>query len=81
MAAMVEMWMTELGKLGEKVGAAKKRPLVILSKAKQGEVKVEMGDKEEEEAKEITRKERVVKKDSSLSEETVFLLMDRFAPL
>ncbi|GMN37502.1 hypothetical protein TIFTF001_006877 [Ficus carica] len=82
MAAVVEMWMSELGKLGQKV---RKRPLAVSSKAK-----VNQGEDRKEEEEEVVKKE--MQKDSSssssssssstgLSEETVFLLMDRFAPL
>lgn len=72
--AVVETWIGELAKLGEKV-KARKRP--FLRKAKH----------EGEEAEEDMKKEsRVVqKRDSScsnsmLSEATICLLMDRFAP-
>jgi hypothetical protein len=73
MSARVETWMGELAKLGEKVKA---RKLLLFSKAKKGG--------EVEEAKEAAGKEgRVVQRDNNstmLSEATVCLLMDRFAP-
>ena len=92
MSAVVEMWMSELGKIGE----AGKRKLVLMSKAKV--IKSE-GDNDNQhhnhdvdddgivESKQ--RKERVfidqkIKDSSSttgLSEETIFMIMDRFAPL
>lgn len=63
--------MGELAKLGEKVKARKP----FFSKAKGGKV---------EEEREASREGRMVQRNSSsssmLSEDTVFLLMDRFAP-
>ncbi|KAE8008438.1 hypothetical protein FH972_004952 [Carpinus fangiana] len=72
MSAVVETWMGQLAKLGEKVKARKP----LFSKAKKGG--------EVEEAKEGVKESRVVQRDNNntamLSEATVCLLMDRFAP-
>lgn len=71
MSAGIETWMGELAKLGEKVKARK----LLFSKAKKGG--------EVEEAKEAGKEGRVVQRDNNstmLSEATVCLLMDRFAP-
>ncbi|CAL0329202.1 unnamed protein product [Lupinus luteus] len=67
MSAMVEVWVGELTKLTEKVLAGK--PLVKLSKEKQGP----------EVEKEAQKKESVGD-NSTMSEATVCLLMDRFVP-
>lgn len=68
MSAVVEIWMSELEKLREKVRTRR----LFLSKAKEGEV--------EEQEKEAKKESKVVHRESTMSEATVFLLMDRFAP-
>ncbi|KAB2609547.1 TMV resistance protein N-like [Pyrus ussuriensis x Pyrus communis] len=85
MAAVVEVWMSELGKLKEKVGAKKR--LVLSSKAKQGdgdEVEQQQQEQQEfKEAREESSRMVQIQRDldsSSLSEDTVRLLMDRFVP-
>ncbi|BFG41658.1 hypothetical protein CerSpe_279340 [Prunus speciosa] len=83
MSALVEVWMSELAKLKDKVGAKKR--MVFSSKAKQGE-----GDDEVEEQQQVLKEARKessrmaqIQRDldsSTLSEATVCLLMDRFVP-
>ncbi|KAI5314392.1 hypothetical protein L3X38_043568 [Prunus dulcis] len=83
MSAVVDVWMSELAKLKDKVGAKKR--LVFSSKAKQGE-----GDDEVEEQQQVLKEARKessrmaqIQRDldsSTLSEATVRLLMDRFVP-
>lgn len=77
MSAVVEVWMSELSKLRDKVEGARK-PLFLSRTSREGsQVTLEEGAEE-------TRKERsrVVQKDATLSEDTVVcLLMDRFTPL
>ncbi|BFG41659.1 hypothetical protein Pyn_36094 [Prunus yedoensis var. nudiflora] len=83
MSAVVEVWMSELAKLKDKVGAKKR--MVFSSKAKQGE-----GDDEVEEQQQVLKEARKessrmaqIQRDldsSTLSEATVCLLMDRFVP-
>ncbi|KAF4366883.1 hypothetical protein F8388_013948 [Cannabis sativa] len=78
MSAVVEMCMNELGKLGQKVGAAGKRRLVFLpSKPKQDENQHESQNEENIKAAAASSSYS----SSTLSEDTVFLLMDRFAPV
>ncbi|KAM6559140.1 hypothetical protein CsatA_028379 [Cannabis sativa] len=77
MSAVVEMCMNELGKLGQKVGAAGKRRLVFLSsKPKQDE---NQHESQKENIKAAAASSSY--SSSTLSEDTVFLLMDRFAPV
>ncbi|BFG41657.1 hypothetical protein CerSpe_279310 [Prunus speciosa] len=83
MSALVEVWMSELAKLKDKVGAKKR--MVFSSKAKQGE-----GDDEVEEQQQVLKEARKessrmaqIQRDldsSSLSEARIRLLMDRFVP-
>lgn len=73
MAAVVETWVTELAKLKEKVGP--KKPFLFISKARG--VVVE----EEEEEREAEKESKVVHRETTMSEATVCMLMDRFAPL
>lgn len=83
MSAVVEVWVSELGKLKEKVGA-KKRFLWSSKKAKHaeggGDDKADQQQLAAEAHDETTtvRKER--RNSSTLSEATVCLLMDRFVP-
>ncbi|KAK9901957.1 hypothetical protein M0R45_007943 [Rubus argutus] len=84
MSAVVDVWVSELGKLKEKVGA-KKRFLWSSKKAKHAEG----GDDDKADQQQLAaaaahdetttvRKER--RNSSTLSEATVCLLMDRFVP-
>lgn len=84
MSAVVDVWVSELGKLKEKVGA-KKRFLWSSKKAKHAEE----GDDDKAAQQQLAaaaahdetttvRKER--RNSSTLSEATVCLLMDRFVP-
>ncbi|ONH91382.1 hypothetical protein PRUPE_8G110900 [Prunus persica] len=83
MSAVVDVWMSELAKLKDKVGAKKR--LVFSSKGKQGE-----GDDEVEEPQQVLKEARKessrmaeTQRDldsSTLSEPTVRLLMERFVP-
>ncbi|EEF43336.1 conserved hypothetical protein [Ricinus communis] len=68
-AAVVGTWVSELEKLKEKVRP--KKPLLFLSKKAQGAVV--------REEKEAAQQESKV--ETTMSEATVCLLMDRFAPL
>ncbi|KAG8634871.1 hypothetical protein MANES_17G096900v8 [Manihot esculenta] len=70
MSAVVEIWVTELAKLKEKV--RQRKPLISLSKAKGAVVA--------EEDKEAGKESKVFKRETNISESTVFMLMDRFAP-
>ncbi|KAL3597286.1 hypothetical protein D5086_008923 [Populus alba] len=67
MSAVVEIWVSELAKLKEKVTPRKP----FLSKPKEG------GVEDEREVK----KSKVVQGETTMSEATVCLLMDRFAPI
>ncbi|KAM6541713.1 hypothetical protein CsatB_006160 [Cannabis sativa] len=79
MSAVVEMCMNELGKLGQKVGAAGKRRLVLLSsKPKQDE---NQHESQNENIKAAAASSSSSFSSSTLSEDTVFLLIDRFAPV
>ena len=69
MAAVVETWIGELVKLKEKVKVKTQKPL--FSKAKEEAVEEKEG---------ATKEARMVQRENMLSETTVFLLMDRFAP-
>ena len=69
MAAVVETWIGELAKLKEKVKAKTQKPL--FSKAKEEAVEEKEG---------ATKEARTVQRENMLSETTVCLLMDRFAP-
>ncbi|CAL2278869.1 unnamed protein product [Prunus armeniaca] len=82
-SAVVEVWISELAKLKDKVGA--KRRMVFSSKAKEGE-----GDDEVEEQRQVLKEARKessrmaqIQRDldsSTLSEAKVRLLMDGFVP-
>ncbi|KAK7312376.1 hypothetical protein VNO77_36183 [Canavalia gladiata] len=74
MSAMVELWVGELTKLGEKVLARKP----FLSKAKEGSG-VEVAAEKENQKKENTAVQRETN-NGTMSEATVCLLMDRFVP-
>ncbi|KAH0977671.1 hypothetical protein GBA52_027390 [Prunus armeniaca] len=82
MSAVVDVWMSELGKLKDKVGA--KKWLVFSSKAKQreGDDEVEEQQVLKEAGKESSRMAQIQRDldSSALSEATVRLLMDRFVP-
>ena len=69
MAAVVETWIGELTKLKEKVKVKTQKPL--FSKAK---------EEVEEEKEGATKEARMVQRENMLSESTVCLLMERFAP-
>ena len=69
MAAVVETWIGQLAKLKEKVKAKTQKPL--FSKAKEEAVEEKEG---------ATKEARTVQRENMLSETTVCLLMDRFAP-
>ena len=69
MATVVETWMGELAKLKEKVKVKTQKPL--FSKAK---------EEAEEEKEGATKEARNVQTENMLSETTVCLLMERFAP-
>jgi|UniRef100_A0A2N9EQU8 hypothetical protein len=75
MSAVVQTWIGELAKLKEKVKVKSRKPL-FSSKAKGGEV--------EEEKEAASMEGRMVQRENNnsnmLSEATVCLLMDRFAP-
>lgn len=66
MSAVVESWVSELAKLKEKV----RTRMPFLPEIREGEVQ---GEKEVKEIK-------VVRRETTMSETTVCLLMDRFVP-
>ncbi|KAK2632297.1 hypothetical protein EUGRSUZ_I01226 [Eucalyptus grandis] len=74
MSALVEMWENELGKLREKVWF---RNLVLHKSKHEGEVANEGGEVED-------KKDKVegkgVQRETTLSEDTLCLIMDRFTP-
>ncbi|KAK7404469.1 hypothetical protein VNO78_05384 [Psophocarpus tetragonolobus] len=70
MSAMVQVWVGELTKLGEKVLAGKS----FLSKPKEGSER-----KQEEKHAQVQKKENIASS-GTMSEATVCLLMDRFVP-
>ncbi|XAR57467.1 hypothetical protein NMG60_11025622 [Bertholletia excelsa] len=69
-AAMVEVWMGELAKLGEKV----QRPFLLKLKRRNE------GQKKGSSSSLVSAKSDAEEKEA-LSEATICLLMDRFAPL
>ncbi|KAE9447221.1 hypothetical protein C3L33_20875, partial [Rhododendron williamsianum] len=84
MSAMVDVWMGELGKLGEKVRARKP---FLLRRRKDGHEDQEneaslAKKKDPAAAASVLRNSAAAekKKDNTISEATVCLLMDRFAP-
>ncbi|CAB4290397.1 unnamed protein product [Prunus armeniaca] len=82
MSAVVEVWMNELAKLKDKVGAKKR--MVFSSKAKQGEGDDEVEEEQvlKEARKESSRMAQIQRDldSSTLSEAKIRLLMDRFVP-
>ncbi|KAL3722477.1 hypothetical protein ACJRO7_034795 [Eucalyptus globulus] len=74
MSALVEMWENELGKLREVVSF---RNLVLHKSKHEGEVANEGGEVED-------KKDKVegkgVQRETTLSEDTLCLIMDRFTP-
>ncbi|KAJ4845105.1 hypothetical protein Tsubulata_030334 [Turnera subulata] len=72
MAAVVEVWASELAKLKEKV---RLRKPFLSSKAKEEEAE------DETQAKEATKVSCRDTTTTTMSEDTVLLIMDRFAPL
>ncbi|CAB4290321.1 unnamed protein product [Prunus armeniaca] len=82
MSAVMDVWMSELAKLKDKVGAKKR--LVFSSKAKQreGDDEVEEQQVLKEARKESSRMAQIQRDfdSSALSEATVRLVMDRFVP-
>ncbi|KAF5727228.1 hypothetical protein HS088_TW22G00917 [Tripterygium wilfordii] len=75
MSAVVEVWVSELVRLKEKVKKVRKP---LLSKNRDKEEEVEDGRIK---AKEDSKLGHVHGDTTTISETTVFLLMDRFAPL
>ena len=74
MSALVEIWESEFTKLTEKVQLKK----LLQLKAKRGE---ENDEGQVEEKKKVVKEKREVHQtESTLSEATVCLLMDRFVP-
>ncbi|CAB4320652.1 unnamed protein product [Prunus armeniaca] len=83
MSAVMDVWMSELAKLKDKVGAKKR--LVFSSKAKQREGDDEVEEQQQvlkEAGKESSRMAQIQRDldSSALSEATVRLVMDRFVP-
>ncbi|ONH91398.1 hypothetical protein PRUPE_8G111800 [Prunus persica] len=82
MSAVVEVWMSELAKLKDKVGAKKR--MVFSSKAKQGEGDDEVKEQVVfKEARIESSRMAQIQRDldsSTLSDAKVRLLMDRFVP-
>ncbi|KAH7836004.1 hypothetical protein Vadar_031891 [Vaccinium darrowii] len=81
MSAMVAVWMGELGKLGEKVRARKP---FLLERRKNDQENQEneasLAKKKEPSSSVLRNSAAEKKKDNTISEATVCLLMDRFAP-
>ncbi|KAJ0077274.1 hypothetical protein Patl1_36282 [Pistacia atlantica] len=73
MSAVVETWMGEFAKLREKVRARKQLSSTVQKKEQQ------FVKKKEEEVEEKESK-KVVERETTMSEATVCLLMDRFVP-
>lgn len=67
MSAVVESWVSELAKLKEKV----RTRMPFLPETREGEVEGE---------KEVKKEIKVVRRETTMSETTVCLLMDRFVP-
>ncbi|KAJ6310600.1 hypothetical protein OIU76_015346 [Salix suchowensis] len=67
MSAVVESWVSELAKLKEKV----RTRMPFLPETREGEVQGE---------KEVQKEIKVVRRETTMSETTVCLLMDRFVP-
>ncbi|KAJ0010384.1 hypothetical protein Pint_34538 [Pistacia integerrima] len=74
MSAVVETWMGEFAKLREKVRARKQLSSTVQKKEQQFVKKKEEEEVEEKESK------KVVERETTMSEATVCLLMDRFVP-
>ncbi|KAL5788489.1 hypothetical protein ACOSP7_005438 [Xanthoceras sorbifolium] len=77
MSAVVEIWMGELAKLSEKV-TAKKKP--FSSSRAQKETHFAQQENEQVEEKKAKETRQQVQEETSMSETTVCLLMDRFVP-
>ncbi|KAJ6671306.1 hypothetical protein OIU85_015097 [Salix viminalis] len=67
MSAVVESWVSELAKLKEKV----RTRMPFLPETREGEAEGE---------KEVKKEIKVVRRETTMSETTVCLLMDRFVP-
>ncbi|KAH7834069.1 hypothetical protein Vadar_012450 [Vaccinium darrowii] len=85
MSAMVDVWMGELGKLGEKVRARK--PFLLKRRKNDQENQeneaslAKKKDPSSSSSSSVLRNSAAEKKtDNTISEDTVRLLMDRFAP-
>lgn len=75
MAAVVDVWVGELAKLGEKVKIKKSLLLKIRRSGEASESKVRKLEEEEHTILKVQ-----AKNDNTLSESTLFMLMDSFAP-
>ncbi|KAI6677837.1 hypothetical protein NL676_038633 [Syzygium grande] len=78
MSALVEIWESELAKLGEKVAIKK----LLRSKSKSSQEREESAEAEPKKLSLAKKEERrrEVLAESTISEATVCLLMDRFVP-
>lgn len=76
MAGVVDVWVGELAKLGEKVKIQKCVFLKTSTRSKKACESQGMEVEEEEEQVQV----KVAKKDNTFSESTVFMLMNSFAP-
>ncbi|CAL5329164.1 unnamed protein product [Camellia sinensis] len=79
MSVMVDAWVSELVKLGEKVRARK--PFLLKRRTDVDQENEASLPKEKDHSLVLMKSAKEAKKDSTMSETTIFLIMDRFAPM
>ncbi|KAF7846748.1 hypothetical protein BT93_L3808 [Corymbia citriodora subsp. variegata] len=83
MSALVEIWESELARLREKVAVQtflRSKPESEQERRESAGAGAGAGPKESSPAKKEERRRREAPAESTMSEATVFLLMDRFVP-